>query len=165
MRFHRTARSAAPATCAPPGCCGAGPRKARAACLRGHSQLLEWRKQLSITAAKTQQMPEGAPAPLRSIAPSWSSCRRRMASSRRLPCRAGGSSCSAGRWLITCSTTSPSTETAKQQDEAQGPQAHPWLLHRKEVEFLAGFLPVATYPSVGTRCSSAMFSRPGTRRW
>lgn len=63
-------------------------------------------------AAKTQQM--SAPAPLRGMAPSWSSCRRRMASSRRLPCRAGGSSCSAGRWLMTCSTTSPSTEKVKQ---------------------------------------------------
>lgn len=56
MRFHRKARSAGPATHAPPDCCGAGQRKARAACLVGHSQKLEWNKQFSNTAAFQQQL-------------------------------------------------------------------------------------------------------------
>lgn len=114
-------------------------------------------------------------APLRGIAPSWSSCRRRMASSRRLPCLTGGSSCSAGRWLMTCSTTSPSTEEVKWQQVINGHQScskginFTWLPSTTggliKAQLYRLFLPVATYPRVGTKCSSAMFSRPGTRRW
>lgn len=103
------------------------------------------------------------PAPRASV-PVWCCrscccCSCRIASSRRLLRLADISSGSVVCWLMTCSTTSPSPEKNKQHMNIKSMRGY-WLSGNS-----FHFLLVATYPNCGTRCSSAMFSRPGTRRW